>query len=158
MNKLVDLPYENEESEDLLQYFYTHFYYNYTQYLSFQMSSWASTINNPWSSADILLNPYRLNASDRAEGSWCSLNIKDSYIILKLQHISIKITNYSIGQNNRYKHYLFKHWKVEGSNNGKNWLSLDEQTIQDDDPFLKGGNHKIERKTIIFIFENMFFH
>ena len=134
-NKIVDLPYNDDNSEDLLQYFYSK-YYNYTQYLSFQMSSWGTDKYDPWGSANVLFNPSRNTELDHAEGSWCSKNRENSFLILKLQHIIIKIRNYEIGQNNRYNRYLFKHWRVDGSIDGRKWFELGKESFNETDPFI----------------------
>ena len=134
----VNLPYGNDKP-DIIEYLFNESVSNYTQYFSFIMSSHYYTTGNPWGTAEVLLNPLRNKTIQSTSGAWCSLSKPNSFLILKLNKIAMKITNYIIGQNFRSSEYLFSSWLVEGSMNGKKWFYLDSKSTTESSFFTRGG-------------------
>ena len=134
----VSLPYD-ENKPDIIKYLYDEYKRNYTQYFSFIMSSHYYADTNPWGTADVLLNPLRDKKEGSTSGSWCSLNISNSFLIVKLNGLAMKITNYIIGQNFRSSYELFNTWILEGSMNGKNWFILGNYSNTDSSFYKRGG-------------------
>ena len=147
---IVDL-YPNPS--DLYNYFYHIDSSSYANYFSIYMSSWLRNHLN-WASAYTLLDPSRTIVQGTTNTSWSSSHIKNSYLILVLHKIKLKITDYLLAQNHNSASNMFQAFKLEGSMNGNDWFFLDKQNI-DDSSFFNTSARKLfhieEKKFVRFL-------
>ncbi|HYX16488.1 MAG TPA: hypothetical protein VE944_19395 [Nostoc sp.] len=64
--------------------------------------------------------------SDRAEGEFHTNDAAGSWVRINLGGARLKCNRYSIRNRNADLHYL-RNWKLQGSNDGTNWVDLDAQ-------------------------------
>lgn len=85
-----------------------------------------------WGSIYTIVN-YTLYTSE-GQSNWCSKNIPNSNFTMIFKGFSIRITNYTFTTRNYNANDFPMNWKVEGSNNGKDWIYID---------------HKIDQKSLL---------
>ena len=113
---------ETINGNDIISYFY---YNDTTNYKSNVDVFPSSNLLDGWGTSEVLLNP-TLNRAQKGY-NWCSTNSVNSSVTIRFFNHRIRLYSYTIRQNCFNGNHHFNTWNFEGSEDGINWILIDQK-------------------------------